>query len=188
MVRWKKITLCVLAFSLMGGSLLFADSVNQKIRVWSNGKEITDGGYLIDGKTYIPAREAGGVVNWDGSGKVTILKPNVHIILFKDDTVFGNVYLGKLKIKALAQVDSLTEEIAAVKMAITDPSGNVKDIQSQEYGGSQQDNFWFSTSEFTYDFKDTGKYRVGFYIKATKNGDYVLVSEKVVTATNKSSN
>jgi hypothetical protein len=184
MMRWKKITLCVFAFSLMGGSLLFADSVNQKIRVWSNGKEIVDGGYLIDGKTYIPAREAGGVVNWDGSGKVTILKPNVHIVLFKGDTVFGNVNIGKLKIKILTQVDSLTDEVSAVKVAITDPSGNTKDIQSQELEGSKKDNFWFPTSEFTYDFKETGKYRVGFYIKASKNGDYVLVSEKVITAFN----
>ncbi|MNV27159.1 hypothetical protein D3C71_1182990 [compost metagenome] len=184
MNRWKKITLCVFAFSLMGGSLLFADSVNQKIRVWNNGKEIVDGGYLIDGKTYIPAREAGGVVNWDGSGKVTILKPNVHIVLFKDNTVFGNVNVGKLKIKILTQVDSLTEEVSAVKVAITDPSGNVKDIQSQELEGSQKDNFWFPTSEFTYDFKETGKYRVGFYMKASKNADYVLVSEKVITALN----
>lgn len=188
MMRWKKIAVCVFAFSLMGGSFLFADSVNQKIRVWSNGKEIADGGYLIDGKTYIPAREAGGVVNWDGNGKVTILKPNVHIVLFKDDTVFGNVYLGKDKIKVLSQVDSLTEDIAAVKIAITDPSGNAKDIQSFELNGSQKDNFWISTAEFTYDFKDPGKYRVGVYLKPTKNGDYTLVSEKVITASSKSSN
>ncbi|AIQ35317.1 MULTISPECIES: hypothetical protein [Paenibacillus] len=184
MNRWKKITLCVFAFSLMGGSLLFADSVNQKIRVWNNGKEIVDGGYLIDGKTYIPAREAGGLVSWDGSGKVSILKPNVHIVLFKDNTVFGNVNVGKLKIKILTQVDSLTEEVSAVKVAITDPSGNVKDIQSQELEGSKKDNFWFPTSEFTYDFKETGKYRVGFYMKSSKNADYVLVSEKVITALN----
>ncbi|MBY3620378.1 copper amine oxidase [Acinetobacter sp. CUI P1] len=184
MNRWKKVTLCVFAFSLMGGSLLFADSVSKKIRVWNNGTEIVDGGYIIDGKTYIPARDAGGIVNWDGSGKVTILKPNVHIVLFKGDTVFGNVNVGKLKIKILTQVDSLTEEVSAVKVAITDPSGNVKDIQSQELAGSQKDNFWFPTSEFTYDFKETGKYRVGFYMKASKNADYVLVSEKVITALN----
>jgi hypothetical protein len=181
-MRWKKVALCVFVFSLMGSSMLFADAVNQKIRVWSNGKEIADGGYLIDGKTYIPAREAGGVVNWDGSGKVTIIKPNVHIVLFKGDSVFGNVNVGKLKIKVLTQVDSLTEEVAAVKVAITDPSGNVKDIQSQELSGSKKDDFWFPTSEFTYDFKEAGKYRVGFYIKASKNADYVLVSEKVITA------
>ncbi|AIQ52297.1 MULTISPECIES: copper amine oxidase [Paenibacillus] len=183
-MRWKKIALCVAVFSLLGGSMLFADSVNQKIRVWSNGKEIADGGYLIDGKTYIPAREAGGVVSWDGSGKVTILKPNVHIVLFKGDTVFGNTYTGKLKMKVLAQVDSLKDSVSAVKVAITDPSGNVKDIL-EDAGGSKNEDFWFSTPEFTYDFKDSGKYSVGFYIKASKNADYVLVSEKVVTATTK---
>lgn len=181
-MRWKKIALCVVVFSLMGGSLLFADAVNQKIRVWSNGKEIADGGYLIDGKAYIPAREAGGVVSWDGSGKLSILRPNVHIVLFKGDNVFGNVNVGKLKIKVLTQVDSLTEDVSAVKVAIMDPSGNVKDIQSQELGGSKKEDFWFPTSEFTYDFKDSGKYRVGFYIKPSKGGDYVLVSEKVITA------
>ncbi|WP_151734806.1 copper amine oxidase [Paenibacillus tengchongensis] len=181
-MRWRKVALCVVAFSLMGSSFMFADAVSQKIRVWSNGKEIADGGYVIDGKTYIPAREAGGIVSWDGSGKVTITKPNVHMVLFKGDNVFGNVNVGKLKIKVLAQVDSLNDEVAAVKIAIADPSGNVKDIQSQELGSSKKEDFWFSTSEFTYDFKDTGKYRVGFYIKATKNSDYVLVSEKVITA------
>lgn len=184
MMRWRKIAISVVVFSLMGGSMLFANSVSQKVRVWSNGKEIADGGYLIDGKTYIPAREAGGVVSWDGTGKVSILKPNVHIFLFKGDTVFGNVNVGKLKFKVFSQVDSLTEEITAVKVAITDPSGNVKDIQSQELEGSRKDNFWFPTSEFTYDFKESGKYRVGFYIKGSKNGDYTLVSEKVITALN----
>ena len=182
MKRWKKVALCVAMFSLMGSSLLFADAVNQKIRVWSNGKELADGGYLIDGKAYIPAREAGGVVSWDGSGKLTILQPNVHMVLFKGDTVFGNVNVGKLKFKVLTQVDSLSDEISAVKVAITDPSGNVKDIQSQELEGSRKDNFWFPTSEFTYEFKESGKYRVGFYIKASKGSDYVLVSEKVITA------
>jgi hypothetical protein len=181
-MRWKKVAVCVMVFSLMGSSLLFADAVTQKIRVWSNGKEMADGGYLIDGKTYIPARESGGVVTWNESGKVTILKPNVHIFLFKGDTVFGNVNVGKLKFKVFSQVDSLTDEIAAVKVAITDPSGNVKDIQSQQLEGSRKDNFWFPTSDFTYDFKESGKYRVGFYIKAEKNGEYVLVGEKVITA------
>jgi len=181
-MRWKKIAVCVFAFSLMGSSLLFADSVTQKIRVWSNGKEMADGGYLIDGKTYIPAREAGGVVSWDGSGKVTILKPNVHIFLFKGDTVFGNVNVGKLKFKVFSQVDSLSDAIVSVKVAITDPSGNVKDIDSQNMEGSKKEDFWFPSSEVTYEFKETGKYRVGFYIKADKNSDYVLVSEKVITA------
>lgn len=115
---------------------------------------------------------------------MTILKPNVHIVLFKGDTVFGNVNTGKLKMKILTQVDSLKDSIAAVKVAITDPAGNVKDIL-EDAVGSKNEDFWFSTPEFTYDFKEPGKYSVGFFMKAARNGDYILVSEKVVTASSK---
>jgi len=183
--NWKKILICVFAFSLMGGSVMFADSVTQKIRVWMNGQEVQDGGFVIDGKTYVPIREFNGVVDWDGdANKVKFIKPNVHIFLFKGDTVFGNVNKGKLKFNVFSQVDSLSEHVTAVKVAITDPSGNVKDIQSQNLGSDQQDNFWFRTYDFTYDFKTAGKYKVGFYVKASKNVDYELVSEKVITALN----
>ncbi|MFP4974596.1 copper amine oxidase [Paenibacillus sp. CN-4] len=183
-MRWRKVAVCVAVFSLMGGSMMFADSVTQKIRVWSNGKEIADGGYLIDGKTYIPAREAGGVVLWDDSGKVTIIKPNVHMFMFKGDTVFGNVKPGKVKFKVFTQVDNLTSEIASVKVTIMDPAGNVKDIDEQDVSGSLKEDFWWTTKEITYEFKDTGKYRVGYYIKPSKNADYTLVSEKIISAQN----
>lgn len=183
-MRWRKVAVCVAVFSLMGGSMMFADSVTQKIRVWSNGKEIADGGYLIDGKTYIPAREAGGVVLWDDSGKVTIIKPNVHMFMFKGDTVFGNVKPGKVKFKVFTQVDNLTSEIASVKVTITDPASNTKDIDVQDVSGSLKEDFWWTTKEITYDFKDTGKYRVGYYIKPSKTADYTLVSEKIISAQN----
>ena len=55
-MKWKRVLLCVMVFSLLGGSLLFADSVNEKIRVIINGKEASDGGYLINGTTYVPVR------------------------------------------------------------------------------------------------------------------------------------
>lgn len=183
-MKWKRILLCVTVFSLLGGSLLFADSVNEKIRVLINGKEAADGGYLIDGTTYVPVREAGGVVKWDSSNKrVTVIKPNVHIFLFKGDTVFGNVNVGKLKFNVFSQVDSLTADVAAVKVTITNPSGQVKDIQSQELT-TQKDNFWFRTYDFTYDFSRAGKYQVGFHIKENANSSYVLVAEKIITALN----
>lgn len=183
--RWRKVAVCVIAFSLMGGSMLFADSVYQKVRVWSNGKEIADGGYLIDGKTYVPAREMDALVVWDDSGKVKIIKPNVHITLFdSNDRVFGNVKTGKLKFRALTQVDSLSDNIAGVKLSITDPSGNTKDLDSRDLDSGQDDNFWYSTKEITYDFKSSGKYKIGIYMKATKNGEYSLVSEKVITTMN----
>ena len=76
-------------------TLLFADSVNERVRVWLNGHELKDGGYLIDGKTYVPVREFDGAVDWNpANGQVQVIKPNVHIFLFKGDTVFGNVNKG----------------------------------------------------------------------------------------------
>ena len=58
----------------MGGStLLFADSVNERV----------------------PVREFDGAVDWNpANGQVQVIKPNVHIFLFKGDTVFGNVNKG----------------------------------------------------------------------------------------------
>ncbi|GAB6990556.1 copper amine oxidase [Paenibacillus pini] len=183
-MRLKKIMLCVCIFSLMGSSLLFADSVSQKIRVLINGEEVQDGGYVIDGKTYVPIREFNGLVSWNGdTNKVQFLKPNVHIFLFKGGTVFGNVNKGKLKFNIFCQVDSLEVPVAGVKVAITDPNGISKDIQSQDLS-EDKDNFWFRTDDFTYDFKVKGKYKVGFYMKMTKNSDYALISEKVITALN----
>lgn len=184
-MRWKKIVMSTLVLSLMGGSLLFADSVNEKIRFWVNGQEVQEGGYIIDGKTYVPIRSFDGLVNWSPTTKqVKFLKPNVHIFLFEGDTIFGNVKKGKLKFNVFSQVDNLAESVVAVKVAIIDPSGIQKDIQTQEYEGDPKDNFWFRTDGFTYDFKSTGKYTIGFYIKVSKNSEFELVSQKVITALN----
>ncbi|ACX64182.1 hypothetical protein SAMN04488688_112103 [Paenibacillus sp. cl141a] len=184
-MKWKKVMACMLVLSLMGGStLLFADSVNERVRVWLNGRELKDGGYLIDGKTYVPVREFDGAVDWNSAnGQVQVVKPNVHIFLFKGDTVFGNVNKGKLKFNVFSQVDSLNNNIHAVKVAIEDPSGNIKDIQSQEVK-DRKDNFWFRTYDFTYDFKTAGKYSVGFYVKVKSDDGFVKVAEKVITALN----
>ncbi|AWB45208.1 copper amine oxidase [Paenibacillus sp. CAA11] len=182
-MNWKRTAALVLLFSLMGGTLLFAEGTSQKIRVLFNGRELADGAYIIDGKTYVPIREFDGLVQYDDSSKqVKYYKPNVHIFLFKGDTVFGNVNVGKLKFSIFSQIDSLKTDIAWVKVAIKSPDGQIKNIQSQEVGSNQKDNFWFRTSEFTYDFKTAGKYSVGFYIKPDKENDYVLISEKVITA------
>lgn len=184
-MKWKRTAAFVLVFSLMGGSLLFADGASQKIKVLLNGQELEDGAYIIDGKTYVPIRDLDGIVTYNDNSKVVnYIKPNVHIFLFKGETVFGNVNVGKLKFNVFCQIDSLKTDISSVKVAIKNPDGTLKNIQSQDVGKDQKDNFWFRTSDFTYDFKSAGKYTVGFYIKADKDGDYVLISEKVITAIN----
>lgn len=68
-MKWKRILLCVMVFFLFGGFLLFVDFVNEKIWVFINGKEVVDGGYLIDGMIYVFVREVGGIVRWDNSNK-----------------------------------------------------------------------------------------------------------------------
>ncbi|MCM3784283.1 copper amine oxidase N-terminal domain-containing protein [Neobacillus mesonae] len=183
-MKWKRTLAVAVVFSLLGsGSMLFADSVTERIRVIINGQEVSGGGYFINGTTYAPVREISGLASWDSSNnKVSVIKPNVHITLFKGDTVFGNVNVGKLKFNVLSQVDSLEGKIAEVKIAITDPSGNVKDIQSEKLSSGSKDNFWFKTNDFTYDFKKSGKYKVGFYMKPSGNSTFTLVSEKVITA------
>lgn len=184
-MKWKTTVAFVLLFSLMGSTLLYADGSVQKIKVLFNNKELSDGAYVIDGKTYVPLREMGGIVKYnDNSGVVSFNKPNVHIFLFKGDTPFGNVNVGKLKFNVFCQIDSLTTPIDSVKVAIASPDGTVKSIQSQDIGSDQKDNFWFRTSDFTYDFKSAGKYSVGFYIKASGDDDYTLISQKVITAIN----
>ncbi|MBP1999301.1 hypothetical protein J2Z69_000320 [Paenibacillus shirakamiensis] len=180
-MKWKKVAVLVLTFSLLGGTMMFADGAMQKVRLILNGKEVEDGGVMIDGKTYVPVRELNGLINYDDSSKkVTYNLPNVSMFLFKGDTPFGIVNTGKLKFKVFCQIDSLKADISSVKVAIKAPDGSIKSIQSQDIT-NQKDNFWFITNDYTYEFKTSGKYSIGFYMKQGKNADYVLVSEKVVS-------
>lgn len=183
-MKWTKVLILAMAFSALGGSVLSAEASSQEpVQIVINGQAVKEGGYVIGGTTYVPLRDFNGLVSYDSStGKVQFEQPNVHIFLFKGDTVFGNVNKGKLKFNVFSQIDSLTTDIVAVKIAIIDPDGNVKDIQSQEMTGKSKDNFWFRTHDFTYDFKKAGKYKVGFYIQETPSSKFKLISEKVITA------
>lgn len=182
-MRWKRIAVCALALSLLSGSTAFANSAVQKIRVLINGTAVSTGGLLVDGTTYVPVREFDGLAEYnDSSRTVTFTKPNVDIFLFKGDTPFGNVSVGKLKFYIFSQIDSLNADIAAVKVSIRNPAGETKDIQSQELN-SRKDNFWFKTYDFTYDFSRAGKYYVEFYIKKS-GGSYAMVARKTINAVN----
>lgn len=181
-MRWRRVALLVVAFSLMGGSLLFADSASLKVKTLLNGRELEDGGYMIDGKTYIPVRELEGLIEYDDSTKtVKYYKPNVHMFLFTDEAVFGDIKkTGKLKFNVFSQIDNLRTDISAVRVSITAPDGASKVIQTSDIK-EQRDNFWFRTEDYTYDFKSSGKYTVGFYMKASGGSDFTLVSEKSIT-------
>ena len=102
------------------------------------------------------------------------------MFLFADDNLFGDVKkTGKLKFNVFSQIDNLRTNISAVRVSITAPDGTSKEIQTGEIK-EQRDNFWFRTKDYTYDFKTSGRYIVGFYMKPSNGSDFVLVSEKSI--------
>lgn len=186
-MRFRKLLIATLVLSLWGGTMLFADSASQKVRVIVNGGELDDAGIFTDGKTYLSVRQVANtlqsLVFWDESTKkVTIYKPNVHMFLFQDTTIFGNVVKGnKISFKVFAQIDNLLTDISAVKVTIADPSGIEQVIQSKSVS-VDKDNFWYRTDDYTYSFDTAGKYTINFYMKLASGDDWKLVSQKTITA------
>ncbi|GMK43052.1 MULTISPECIES: stalk domain-containing protein [Paenibacillus] len=186
-VGFKKVAILLAILSVFGGTLIFADSASQKVRVIVNGSELDDGGIIVDGKTYLPLRQMvnslNALVDWDNqSKKATINKPNVHMILFQDKVIFGNVDKGnKYTFNVFSQIDNLKTDISAVKVSITDPYGTEKVIQSQNVSITK-DNFWYRTEDIKYNFEYAGKYAVRFYLKTSPSDDWTVVSEKLITS------
>jgi hypothetical protein len=186
-MKFRKLLILLLVMSLWGGTMLFADSASQKVRIVVNGSEIDDSGLFTDGKTYLPVRQLAdslqALVVWDEeTRKVSVFKPNVHMFLFQDTTIFGNVMKGnRITFKVFAQIDNLMTDIAAVKVSIFDPSGVERVIQTQNVN-TEKDNFWYRTDDFTYTFADSGKYAIRFFMKINPGDEWKLVSEKTITA------
>ncbi|MFC4808341.1 stalk domain-containing protein [Paenibacillus sp. GCM10023250] len=186
-MKFRKLLIASLVLSLWGGTMLFADGASQRIRVIVNGSELNDAGIFADGKTYLSARQVANtlqsLVLWDdASKKVTIYKPNVHMFLFQDTTIFGNVVKGnKITFKVFAQIDNLLTDISAVKLTIVNPSGTEQVIQSKSVS-IDKDNFWYRTDDYTYTFDTAGKYTINFYMKTSSGDDWNLVSQKTITA------
>ncbi|MCM3746214.1 copper amine oxidase N-terminal domain-containing protein [Paenibacillus pasadenensis] len=187
-MKGKKVLLLTLALTLWGGTLIFADSATQAIRVVVNGSELSDGGIMSDGKGYIPLRQLANqlqaVLVWDeNTKKASITKPNVHMFLFKPDkSTFGGVDAGKkVTFSVFAQVDSLTTEIHSFKITITDPSGRDTLIH-QDVMKSKKDNFWLLSEDLKYSFDSAGTYSIRFSIRLSAGDDWVVVSEKNLIA------
>jgi hypothetical protein len=186
-MKFRKLLILLLVMSLWGGTMIFADSAAQKVRVIVNGSELDNAGVSMDGKTYITVRQIANtlqsLVVWDeGTKQVTVYKPNVHMFLFQDNTIFGNVVKGdRITFKVFAQIDNLLTDISAIKLSIFDPDGNEKVIQTKNVVNNK-DNFWYRTDDFTYSFDQAGKYTIRFYMKLSGTDDWKDVSEKTITA------
>lgn len=186
-MKLKKVIVWASVLMLVGGTAIFADSAVQNVKVVINGSESNDDGVVLDGKTYLPLRQIadslGAQVNWNnGSKKATIIKPNVHLVLFKDNVIFGKVSKGnKYTFNVFAQVDNLKTSISAVKVSIFDPYGNETVIQTQQQDITK-DNFWYRTQDIQYSFDYSGKYAVRFFIKVNPDDDWSSVSELLISS------
>lgn len=187
-MNFKKVAIWLMLLSLCGGTIIFASTAAQKVRVMINGSELDTGGIIVDGATYLPLRQVAGsmqaIVDWDNSNKsATIYKPNVHMFMYQGNSPFGVVDKGfSGKIKVFSQIDNLQKDIKSVKVTIADPSGKEKLIQSENVTSSN--NFWFVTEEFDYKFDAVGTYTVRFYMKATDVDDWAVVAEKGIPSIN----
>ncbi|TJY43310.1 copper amine oxidase [Cohnella pontilimi] len=190
-MKWKKIATMTLVLTLVCGTAVFAESVSDNVRIVINKKELDDAGLIVDNKAYLAVSKFAGamqaMLTWDNdTKKVTIYKPNVHMLTMKDSVPFQSVPKDKYKFFVYAQIDSLKTSISAFKITITDPYGEATLIDARDSSDknfpSDMDIFGIKTKDFTYDFKYAGTYVVRFLMKQDDGSGYQVVSEKVITA------
>jgi len=187
-MRFKKVLVSVILLSLWGGSMIFADTVSQKIKVTVNGSALNDSGIVVDGSTFLPIRQLADTFNafitWGDNKQVNINKPNIHMMTMSVSTngvyPFQAVEKGStVTFYVLVHGDSLNTSISAAKMEIVDPAGSVKEI----YYESEPENlsvFQLRTKEQKYKFGSEGEYKVRMYMKPAGGNEWTLVSEKLI--------
>jgi hypothetical protein len=191
-MKVRKLILLTLIFTLICGSTVYADSVTQKLLVWFNNKEVDDAGVIVDGKTYLSVRSVTdklqALLSWDDTNKkVTIYKPNVHMLTSSDNKIFGDVkQKDKFKFNLFVQVDSLKVNISALKLTIADPYGDETLIETRKSGDSDfpdgKDNFWITMKDISYNFDSVGPYTLRFWMKQAGESAFQVVSEKVIAS------
>ncbi|MCD9024280.1 stalk domain-containing protein [Cohnella silvisoli] len=195
-MKVRKIILLTLIFTLICGSAVFADSITQKVRVLLNKKEVDAASVLVDNKPYISAKlvadKLQAILLWDESNKkVTIYKPNVHMLTKnKDNDIFGVVNKDKdqkVKFNVFTQIDTLKAEISAFKWTIVDPYQEETLIEARssddkDFPDSGKDNFWVNSKDISYTFDSAGSYLIRFWMKPVGESSYQVVSEKVITS------
>ncbi len=192
-MKVRKLILLTLVFSLICGSAAYADSVTQKLRVLVNKKwEEGNDSIIVDNVSYISSKivsdKLQAILLWDNNDKkVSIFKPNVHMLTSQDNSIFADVKLKqKFKFNLFIQVDSLKVDISALKLTIADPYGDETLIEARSSGDSDfpdgKDNFWITMKDISYNFDSAGPYTLRFWMKPAGESSFQVVSEKVITS------
>ena len=187
-MRFRKVLVSVLLLSLWGGSMIFADTVSQKIKVTVNGSNLGETGITVDGTTYLPIRQLADTFNafitWGDNKQVNINKPNIHMMTMSVTAngifPFQAVEKGStVTFYVLVHGDSLSTPISAAKMEIIDPAGGVKELYS-ESNPENLNVFQLRTKEQKYKFGSEGEYKVRMYMQPAKSTEWTLISEKLI--------
>jgi hypothetical protein len=187
-MRFKKVLISALLLSLWGGSMIFADTVSQKIKVSVNGSALSESGIVVDGTTFLPIRQLADSLNafisWGDNKQVNINKPNIHMMTMSVNSngvyPFQAVEKGStVTFYVLVHGDSLSTPISAAKMEIVDPGNTAKEL----YYESNPENlniFQLRTKELKYKFASEGEYKVRMYMMPASGSEWTLVSEKLI--------
>jgi len=203
MMKFKRIALLLLAFSLAGAGTIFADSVLEKyyakkISVKLNGNEIDNTGLVVDfgkdSRAMAPLRDIvqsmGGIVRGDNANdSIDIIKPNVQLSMHTFQYVKEDIQLSRpygsfekgenSNLAVLAQIDSLTSPISSLRMTIVDPFG--AEVEKIEKSITEhQGNFWFRFLMSKVNFKYSGDYKVNLFMKLSGDNEYAQVSQMTI--------
>jgi hypothetical protein len=189
-MKVRKIILLTLAFTLICGSAVYADTITQKLRVWVNKKDYDSSSVIVDNKSYISSKivtdKLQTILLWDEDNKkVTIFKPNVHMLTSSDNNIFGVVkQKEKIKFNTFVQVDTLKVDISSLKLTIMDPYGDEKLVEVRNAGDSDfpdgKDNFWITIKDISYNFDSVGTYTLRFWVKPAGETSFQVISEKLI--------
>ncbi|RED86227.1 MULTISPECIES: hypothetical protein [Cohnella] len=194
MMRVRRLIVLVTTLTLLCGSVAYADSVSQKLRILINNKkseEVADGGIVVDNKVYISSQVVSDklqaiVVKEDG--KAIIYKPNVHMVTSAGPKIFAGVNKGdKFKFTTFIQVDTLKPDINALKLTIADPYGDETLIEQRKSGDANfpadgKSDFWITVEDISYNFDKAGAYTLRFSVKPTGESSFKVISEKTINS------
>lgn len=197
MMRWKRLLLMIVVLFVFSAVSVWASDAYQWYKgktteVTLNGQKLQSDGLLVkfskENKTMLPLREIAeklqAVVKWDEKTQsVHLYKPNVHLLLAtmnRDNSygVFGKVNQGDhFNFIVFTQIDNIQNQLDAIKIEITDPSGEV--VYSHEHQlHTLEDPNWLR-APVKLEFKQEGNYKVSAYMRMQADDPYSLVSEKV---------
>ena len=192
-MKVRKLIVLVTTLTLLCGSVAYADSVSQKLRVLINNKkseEVADGGIVVDNKFYIASQVVSDrlqaiVVREDG--KASVYKPNVHMVTNVGPKIFAGVNKNdKIKFNTFIQVDSLKLDISALKLTIADPYGDEVLIEQRKSGDGNfpdgKSDFWITVEDISYTFDKAGAYTLRFSVRPAGESSFKVISEKTITS------